>query len=175
MVLVSSLGNVGKVQASNRQWSLVQGTASVGAAYVITADSDGTLYLADPFGKNIFKLTNGIAENLISDKNAFGTINSIAVAGNGDLFVVEANRVKTYADGNWDDITGTGDFTSLTDITVDAGGNVYVVDNAQQLVKKRTHEGWSIVGGAGLSTAGGIAVDNSGNVYVADGNNDSIK
>lgn len=175
MVLVSSLGNVGKVQASNQQWSLVPGTNSLGVAYVITADSNGTLYLADPFEKNIFKLTNGIAENLIGNKNAFGTINSIAAADNGDLFAVEANRVKKYSDGNWADITGTEDFTMLTDITVDSAGNVYVVDNARELVKKLTDDGWDTIGGAGLSTPGGIAVDNSGNVYVADGNYDSIK
>lgn len=175
MVLASLFGNMGKVQASNQQWSIVPGTTSLGLAYIMTADSNGTLYLADPFEKKLFKLTNGIAENLISNKKDFGSINSIAVAGNGDIFIAEASKVKKHSNGNWTDITGAGSFTSLTDITVDASGNVYVVDNSQQNVKKLTNEGWDIVGGAGLSTPGRIAVDNSGNVYVADGNNDSIK
>lgn len=176
MVLVSSLGNMGKVQASNSPWSLVPGTTSLGIAYVMTADSNGTLYLADPFDQKLFKLTNGIAENLISNKKDFGTINSIAVAGNGDIFIVEARKVKKYSDGNWTDITGTGGFSSLTDITVDASGNLYVVDNSLQNVKKLTDEGWSILGStSGLTTPGQVAVDNNGNVYVLEGNNNSIK
>ena len=61
---------------------------------------------------------------------------------------------------------------------VDASGNVFIADTANNAVKEATAaSGWATVKtlGAGFSWPSSVAVDGGGNVYVADTFNDAVK
>ena len=96
-------------------------------------------------------------------------------------------RVRIYFGraGNSGNVNGTGDiarFNHPTGIVVDHKGNLYVVDNGNNLIRKITQQGVvTTLAGSGIKgfangqgTAAsfnypyGIAIDSSGNLYVAD-------
>ncbi|WP_299583997.1 cadherin-like beta sandwich domain-containing protein [Mucilaginibacter sp.] len=61
-------------------------------------------------------------------------------------------------------------------LTVDAAGNIYMADHADNTIKKIPANGGSpVIVGSGFTTPNGVAVDAAGNVYVADLNSSSIK
>lgn len=101
--------------------------------------------------------------------------------------------VTTFAGGGPGTATnGTGTAASFNlpmDVAVDAAGNAYVTDAANQLIRKISPAGvvTTLAGGnannmadgqgsaAGFSGPEGIAVDASGNLYVADYPNNTIR
>ncbi len=64
---------------------------------------------------------------------------------------------------------------SPADLTVDAAGNIYFVDNSNNVKKIPASGGAPVIVGSGFSTPAGIAADAAGNIYVADFNNSAIK
>jgi hypothetical protein len=78
--------------------------------------------------------------------------------------------------------TGDGQFTSPTDVAVDAFGNVYVACPSLNRIQKFTSSGTFLTKWGSSGTGDGqfnynprIAVDASGNVYVADSSNQRIQ
>jgi len=70
---------------------------------------------------------------------------------------------------------GSG-FSSPEGVAVDAAGNVYVADKANNAVKKIPVGGGApVIIGSGFSSPVAVAVDAFGNVYVADGGSNSVK
>jgi len=126
----------------------------------VAVDASGDVYVADKSNDKIRKITPA------------GVVSTLAGSNNG------------YADG-----TGTAaQFSSLSGVTVDASGNVYVGDMSNNKIRKITPAGVvSTLAGSsagyadGTGTAAqfnypvGVAVDASGNVYVADYYNHKIR
>ncbi|MFP5042564.1 YCF48-related protein [Parasediminibacterium sp. JCM 36343] len=69
---------------------------------------------------------------------------------------------------------GSG-FNSASGVAVDAAGNIYVADQANNAVKKIATNGTITTLGSGFNTPTGVALDAAGNVYVADYGNSMLK
>jgi len=182
----------------------------------IAVDAAGNLFVAD-FGNNMIReiSPNGIVSTLAGDGTAGSTNGTggaanfdgptgIAVDQSGNVYVADytsnlirlispSGVVRTLAgSGTKGAINGvaTGaSFNGPTGITVDAGGNAYVVDQLNQLIRMITPAAvvTTLAGTGQLGFANGpdatasfgypfgIAVDASGNVFVSEQGNQLIR
>jgi len=204
--------------AGNGNYGLVDGAREIAQFNFpmgVTIDAAGNLYVTDYGNHCIRKITpEGVVSTFAGNgfqgfTNGAGTLakfnspKGIAIDALGNLYVADNNNycirkitpagvVSTLA-GNGtmgfnDGAGATAQFYSLGGITVDASGNVYVVDNNR--IRKITSAGvvttiagkedkGSFADGAGavarFSSPRGLAVDALGNIYVADFGNNCIR
>ncbi|HTE02115.1 MAG TPA: hypothetical protein VK668_22660 [Mucilaginibacter sp.] len=157
-------------------------------------------------GKGVLITGNGNGNNQDGVGLSGGVSQPIGLAldGSGIIYVAGYSNTikKIYSNGlistfvgaygrsgNTDGKGAAARFNSPKGIAVDANGNVYVADSANNLIRKITPDGTvSTLAGSGLSGSAdgtgsaasfdfptGVAVDASGNVYVADANNNMIR
>ena len=122
---------------------------------------------------------------------------AVAIAGNGDIYVVDygnhkirkispAGVVTTFAGsgtaGSADGIGTAAQFNSPYGIVIDANGNLFVTDAGNHKIRKispagevTTFAGSGTIGnidgigtGAAFNSPSGLAIDDSGNLFVAD-------
>jgi sugar lactone lactonase YvrE len=131
----------------------------------LAIDSEGNLYIADGY------LVREVATSGIISTVA-GNINNVGYSGDGGQAI---NATLTTVDG----------------LAFDATGNLYIVDEYNNVVRRVTtdgiintvagnhQQGYSGDGGAAVNAEfngpQGIAIDASSNVYVADTNNNAIR
>lgn len=189
------------------------GTAKFSQPTGITVDASGTVYVTDTGNHRIRKITSAGVASTLAGSGVYGSTDGtgtaalfnsprgVVVDGSGDLYVSDAGSQKirkvtsagvvtTLAgDGNSGFADGTGSaarFYRPDGIAVDGGGNVYVADYSNQIIRKVTSAGvvttfagapaasglLDATGGAArFYWPSGLAVDSSGNAYVADANN----
>jgi len=152
----------------------------------LAADSSGNLYIADFFNNRVRKITGD------------GVISTVAGAGFENPFgwpggvAVDAQTSQVYAAGTFDTLwqLGPGDPTALMGnncghpdvlglcgpygVAVDGNENVYVADNLNDRVLKRSPDGNITIFATALSGPYGISIDGLGNLYVADTYNNRI-
>jgi sugar lactone lactonase YvrE len=143
------------------------GAARFDAPFGIAVDGAGNLYVADTDNDVIRKISPGAVVTTLA-----GTA--------GTAFPPSA------ADGTG----GAARFDGPRGVAVDSGGNVYVADTGNDLIRKITPDGvvTTLAGAAGnagsadgtgtaarFDTPTGVAVDALGNVYVADSGNLRIR
>jgi streptogramin lyase len=209
--LVSTFAGTGIAGAANGT-----DTATFNSPLSVAVDGSGNLYVAD-YGNNLVrKITPAGLVSTLAGSGATGADNgngntatfnlpeSVAVDAAGNVYVADngnnlirkitpAGTVTTLAgSGGAGNANGTGNaasFNSPFGIAVDAGGNVYVADAGNNLVRKITPAGSvSTFAGSGkkgtgnatgtaasFNTPSGVVVDAAGNVYVADENNNLIR
>jgi DNA-binding beta-propeller fold protein YncE len=183
----------------------------------IAVDAAGNLYIADSFNNSIRKVTTGGVVTTLAGSGTLGYVDGtglgaqfyspqgVVADANGNVYVADygnnmirkvtaAGVVTTlagsgtagYADG-----TGTGSaFKSPCGIAIDGGGNLYVADLGNNLIRKITSAGvvttiagytyGGYVDSTGIAAAfrspGGIAIDAAGtNLYVTDQGNHAIR
>src|SRR5688572_25801000 len=92
------------------------------------------------------------------------------------------NQVYNYSSQWGGSGTGNGQFNSPRDMAIDASGNIYVSDNANNRVQKFNSSGTYVSQFGNLGTGNGqfnlprgIAIDGSGNIFVADQDNNRIQ
>ncbi|WP_295793774.1 putative Ig domain-containing protein [Mucilaginibacter sp.] len=175
----------------------------------LTFDASGNLYVADYSNNLIRKITPAGVVTTFAGSGVAGAVNgtgtaasfngpfSIDIDASGNLYVADSGnnliRIITPAgvvgtcagSGAAGALNGTGigaSFSTPFGVAVDAGGNVYVADGANNLIRKitpaglvSTYAGSGVAGSVnGTSTAArfssphGIAIDKAGNMYVAD-------
>ncbi|MGZ3833321.1 MAG: T9SS type B sorting domain-containing protein [Mucilaginibacter sp.] len=156
---VSTLAGSGSAGAANGTGVAASFLGPVG----LTIDAAGNLYVAD------------LKNNLIRVVSQGGQVSTLA----GSPGVVGAINAKGAA----------ASFNYPSDVAADGAGNIYVVDQGNNLIRKITPDGTvstfagSGIGGAKDATGTqatfnspeGIAVDHAGNVYVADDFNNMIR
>jgi len=127
--------------------------ASFSEPMAVTVDGSGNVYVAD-YGNNVVRKISPT-----------GVVTTLAGSG-----------ISGLADG-----TGTeAYFSSITGITLDASGNVYVADNGNNLVRQISQAGVvttfdSNAGNTLFNGAYGVALDAAGNIYVSDYTGNAIQ
>jgi gliding motility-associated-like protein len=182
----------------------------------LIVDASGNVYVADATNNAIRKITpEGLVTTIAGDGSAghadglgiyasFNGPRDIKADNYGNLYVADAgnhtirkisptgivttlagNNTAGYADG-----TGSAAiFYSPVNLAVDATGNVFVIDQGNNRIRKISPTGIvttfagsgtaEFVDGAGVaagfSNPNGITIDKAGNLYIADQNNHSIR
>ena len=201
-VFFSQPGSIRKVTPSGDISTYISGvyTANppIGVTSIVTGD-DGTLYITDynnalirkTSGNSIITLagngkgtpTNGTGTNAI-----FGQVLSIALDGNGNLYVGEYNNGPQIKKINTSNQVTTFSTTYPGNFAADKNGNLYESDGIGNQIKVINQAGVvSIIAGV-FGTSGiygnvdgdqytakfyhpsGIAIDDTGNLYVTDAN-----
>ncbi len=185
--------------------------------YGVAVDASGNVYVAEAGNEDIRKINPGaVVTTLAGSAGVTGSANgtgtaasfngpsAVAVDAFGNVYVADVwnelirkitpgGLVSTLAgSGAIGSANGTGNAASFyypLGVAVDASGNVYVGDAANNLVRKITPGGvvTTLAGSGAIGSANGngtsasfygpagVAVDSSGNVYVADRNNNMIR
>ena len=167
-------------------------------------DDQGYVYVNDAENHRIQKFTSdgqflakwgwkSTAKKKAIRDGAFNYPMGIAVDGEGNIYVVDSNRMQRFNDhgmfvskwGNWtweftgsnwnDSPTGDGEFVHPNGLAVDGVGNIYVVDSGNDRIQKFAADGtflakWGSrgIGDGEFQMPEGLAIDSSGNVYVTD-------
>jgi uncharacterized protein (TIGR03437 family) len=212
LYISDTLNNVVRRVGANGIMSTFAGTGTVGSGgdggaatsaqlsgpQGLAVDSAGNLYIADTQNGRVRKVSGGNISTVAQLNAPFG----VAVDTAGNLYVADfaANRVtKVSAGGTTTTLAGTGvsgyggdggqaasaQINGPQAVAVDASGNVYIADTANNRVRKVASNGVITTvagnGQAGQSGDGGLAlnaqvgnptalaVDSVGNLYLADG------
>jgi sugar lactone lactonase YvrE len=176
-------------------------------------DVSGNLYVTDKSNQKIRKISpTGVVTTLagstfgfadgIGTTAQFKSPNGIAIDASGNLYVADSSNhkirkispigiVTTLAGSTQGFSNGVGSgaqFSFPMGITVDTNGNLFVIDNGNNKIRKITPSGvvTTIAGstndfadGTGsnamFNSPTGITIDNNGNLYVADQSNNKIR
>jgi sugar lactone lactonase YvrE len=145
-----------------------------------------------PFGSgSAFADASDLSDGSVSHSGAIDAGLSDTGAHDGGVIVTTVAGNDGFHDGTGGP-NGTAEFTEPSAVAVDAQGNVYVADTANNRVRKIDSSG-NVTTLAGNGTPGyadgtggptgtaefnapdGVALDTQGNVYVADGSNNRIR
>ncbi|MBZ5620951.1 MAG: hypothetical protein LAQ69_19820 [Acidobacteriia bacterium] len=210
-VAVDAAGNIyiadgsGQVRmvAPNGTISTLAATSAIGIARKIWIDAAGNLFILEY--EDILKVTpNGTVSTVVK---GLSMPNGFAMDASGNLYLAEGlqNRIRKVAlDGTITTVAGTGQagasgdggpataarLTSPCDVTVDAGGSLYIADNGNGRIRKVTPAGIiSTVAGGGADSSGdggvatsavlinpvSVAVDVTRNLYIGDAGSHHIR
>lgn len=207
-------GNPGNNNGSgtNAQFNHPQGIAVSGT----------TVYVADSWNHTVRAITSGGTVTTLAGLSGvygsydgagtaarFNNPSGIAADSSGNLYVTDFNNhtIRQIASGGvvttiagwagiWGSSDGTGTnalFNQPTGISVDASGNLYVVDSGNDTIRKLTPSGttWTsstVAGSVGTSGSAdgsgttarfnypvGVAVNAAGYVFVADSGNNTLR
>ncbi|MDR3694169.1 hypothetical protein [Mucilaginibacter sp.] len=195
--VVNSLNNTTSAGFSN-----VKDSVTFNFPTGVCTDASGNVFVADQSNGAVRKITTaGVVSTFATGLNApAGTAADasgniyVASSGGNVIFKITAKGVTSVFAGTGvrGAINGPGNaatFNQPQALTIDAGGNVYVADEGNNLIRKILPDGTvSTLAGSGAAGAAngagasasfdkpaGITVDASGNLYVGDSNNNLIR
>lgn len=169
--------------------------ASLGHASGLAFDGSGNLYVADQGASGIRKITPSAVVTTIYKGSGSFTAYGVAVDKSDNIFVdsetanaidkiTSTGTLSLFAGGNFlaNTIDGTGSAAAFNypyHITMDASGNLFVLDSDQRIRKITPDQAVTTFIGYGsgydgpIGTASfllmqGIAIDKSGIIYIAD-------
>lgn len=171
-------GTVGTL-SGNGQRNVVDGPGTTSSHHNplgVAFSSTGVCYVADYGGNRIRKVTrDGVATSFVTVTRPYG----MAFAANGDLYVAAGHKILRVApDGTQTTFAGTGTvgtdngarlsatFNNPVGLVFDAGGNLYVTDYDNNLIRK-IDAGGTVSTLATVQGPYGIALNGAGNLVVA--------
>ena len=181
----------------------------------IAVDSGGNIYITDG-GNRIRKVSNGVVttvagggtvssgDNGPATSAQLNNVAGIAVDAAGSLYIAAGNRIRKVSNGVITTVAGNGtagfsgdggpaasaQLNNPSGIAVDSGGNIYVADANNHVVRRVVNGVITTIAGNGkpgfsgdngpangaqLYSPYGIAVDASGNLYITDRGNNRIR
>ncbi len=194
-------------------------SATFSSPHGIVVDGLGNTYVADFSNNKIRKISPsgavttyagsgafGGADNAVATSATFNAPTGVAVDAIGNVYVADffGNKIRkispagvvttvagTGASGSSDNATATlATFFKPTSLVLDAAGNIYVTDNANNKIRKISVTGGvTTIAGSGASGSSdnatgtlatftnpyGITIDAAGNLYVVDQGNNKIR
>ncbi len=212
---VTPAGVVTTVAGLAGSWGWVDGAGSNARFFVpeqITLDSAGSLYVVDfddltgpPFYATIRKITPSGVVTTLPGGWAYGDYGGLAVDSAANVYLANYSQPwvgkltptgafsRVAGSGSTGSADGTGSvatFRTPRGLALDNGGNLYLADDSNYLVRKITPE-TVVTTIAGLAGAPGsadgtgsaarfghlwsLAIDNAGSIYVADPDNNTIR
>ena len=173
----------------------------------VAVDGSGNLFVADPYNYLIRKITPSGAVSTYPNLDTYFDIRDVAVDASGNVFVgggAESWDLRVHKvtpggvvtplagsgnPGNADGAGSTAEFGGQLGVAVDASGNVFVADSANQTIRKITAGGIvttlagardngsndGVGSAARFQSPNGVAVDAGGNLFVADTYNATIR
>ncbi len=213
---ITSAGVVTTLAGSgNNQFADGTGTsASFSTLLGIAVDGSGNVYVADLGNNRIRKITPGGVVTTLGGNNIFGYLDGPAatslfflpmgvVADNsGNVYVADAgnNRIRKISGGVVSTVAGDGTpgfadgpaatarFNNPMKIRIDGAGDLIVLDQNNNRVRKISGGVVSTVAGSGIAgfadgpaataqfnAPAGLAIDQAGNIYVGDQVNSRIR
>ncbi len=180
----------------------------------IAVDTGGNLYIAD--AGRIRQVSNGVVttvagggtvspgDNGPATDAQLNSIAGIAVDAAGSLYIAARNRIRKVSNGVITTVAGNGtagfsgdtgpaagaQLNNPSGIAVDSGGDIYVADVNNHVVRRIADGVITTIAGNGkpgfsgdsgpangaqLSSPSGIALDASGNLYITDRGNNRIR
>jgi phosphodiesterase/alkaline phosphatase D-like protein/uncharacterized protein YjiK len=196
--------------AGSGNWGSADGlgtAASFDSPFFLAPDAAGNIYVSDNDNNLIRKITPSGGVSTLADAAAgFNQPTGIAVDPSGNVYVADnqnhrirkitpAGVVSTLAGsdsgeyGNANGVSTAARFSNPVGLTLDAGGNLYVADAGNHLIRKITRAGEvSTFAGSGTqgSTDGngtsasfnspqGIAIDADRNLYITEDERSSVR
>ncbi|WP_214073019.1 cadherin-like beta sandwich domain-containing protein [Mucilaginibacter sp. dw_454] len=114
-------------------------------------------------------------KTIVSQQPAINAATGIIADAAGNIYLGgNAATLQKIAVGGAITTLGSG-FSNISNITMDAAGNIYVADQNLTTIQKITPGGVQTTIGTGLSQPMGVAVDAAGNVYVTELTNNDLK
>ncbi len=196
-------------------------TATLNNSSLVALDGTGNIYITDKYRIRKVTATTGMISTVAGNGTfgfsgdggaatsaSFSSASGVAVDAVGNIYISSSNRIRkvTATTGIISTVAGNGttgfsgdggDATSASlnssaGVAVDAAGNIYIADRANNRIRKVTAatgiistiagngtSGFSGDGGAAMSAKlnnpGGVAVDAAGNIYFAEKNNLRIR
>ncbi|MBD1367388.1 gliding motility-associated C-terminal domain-containing protein [Mucilaginibacter sp. ZT4R22] len=174
----------------------------IATATGVTVDAAGNVYVADWGTNQIIKITPAGQRSVFAGSggrgrqdgqgvaSSFNTPDALATDAAGNIYVSDqANNlirmitpgglVSTLAgSGNAGAADGKGaaaSFDNPRGLTIDANGDIYVADQANNVVRKITPDGTVSTIAATFSTPTGVDIDADGNLYISDSSNGAIR
>jgi sugar lactone lactonase YvrE len=178
--------------------------------YGVARDAIGNMYVTDQNNSRVRKInTDGLITTLAGNDSSrayFFRIAGVVADAQGNVYVADIARnviyiitptgaVSTFAGDfqhvGWQDGQGThAEFSGPAALTIDGQGNIYVADEANNMIRKISTPGavvstlagnlrGAFIDGTGFGASFyqpmGVAADAQGNVYVADNGNRRIR
>lgn len=178
----------------------------------LAIDKDGNIFVGERNGCKVRKVTPQGVVTTVAGSNSSGIVDGIGALakfyqpiglvadGSGNVYVADYNVVRKISpDGTVSTIAGSGNgfqdgpgatakFKELTGITIDSQGNLYVVDNGNNRIRKITTQGevstyagsTSGIENGDISVATfsrpyGITIDQEGNMFISEETSFSIR
>ncbi len=214
---ISAKGVVTTIAGSSQGFTNgASATAEFSIPRGVAIDASGNIIVADAGNHSIRSISpNGVVSTIAGSGDGdfadgasatarFSVPRDVAIDASGNIIVADSiNRrirsislsgtVTTIAgsgiSGSDDGASATAKFGSLSDVAIDASGNIIVADRNNQRIRKISPEGIvsTIAGSGGRGFANGtgdtakfdfpmgIAIDSGGNIIVADSDNNRIR
>jgi DNA-binding beta-propeller fold protein YncE len=185
-------GVVHRYNLTSREVSYIfqAGDEQLTSPVAVAIDHEQNLYVSDSINAKVYKFNSqGLFIGTLIPPDGFKRPAGIAITPSGGKLIVDAlaNKLHHFSSqdkylGDFPNPTGGEELNTPSHVAVDSGGNVYITDAMNFVVRLYDKSGNFVrrIGEAGdvpgsFSRPKGLALDSDNNIYVVDANHDNIQ